>query len=54
MGFEPRQCPSKLETVNEFTKCMKSAIEKAKSVIYKTQQDISRYYNQRRTLALVF
>jgi len=35
MGFEPRQDPSSLETVNEFTKRMESATEEAKSTIHK-------------------
>jgi len=54
MGFELRQNPSSLETVNEFTKRMKSATEKAKSAIYKVQEDMTRYYNRRRSLAPVF
>jgi len=54
MGFEPRQDPSSLETVNEFIKRMESATEKAKSVIRKAQEDMTRYYNRRRSLAPVF
>jgi len=54
MGFELRQDPSSLETVNEFTKRMESATEEAKSVIRKAQEDMTRYYNQRRSLAPVF
>jgi len=49
MGFEPSQVPSRLETVNEFMERMKSATEKAKSAIYKAQEDMTRYYNQKRT-----
>jgi len=45
MGFEPTQAPSRLETVNEFTERMKSAMEEAKSVIRKAQEDMTRYYN---------
>jgi len=45
MGFKPRQNPSSLETVNEFTKRMDSATEEAKSTIYKAQEDMVRYYN---------
>ena len=45
MGFEPRQDPSSLETVNEFTKRMESATEEAKSAICKVQEDMTRYYN---------
>jgi len=45
MGFEPRQDPSSLEMVNEFTKRMESATEEAKSAICKAQEDMARYYN---------
>jgi len=54
MGFEPKQDPSSLETVNKFTKRIKSATEKAKSAIRKAQEDMTRYYNRRRSLAPVF
>jgi len=54
MGFEPRQNPSGLETVNEFTERMRTAIEKAKSTIRKAQDDMKRYYDHRRTPAPVF
>jgi len=54
MGFELRQDPSNLETVNKFTKRMESATEEAKSVIRKVQEDITRYYNRRRSPAPVF
>jgi len=54
MGFEPRQDPSSLEMVNEFTKRMESATEEAKSAIRKAQKDMTRYYNRRRSLAPVF
>jgi len=46
MGFEPRQNPSGLETVNEFMERMKIAIEEAKSAIHKAQDDMKKYYNQ--------
>jgi len=45
MGFEPQQNHSNLETVNEFTERMRMAIEEAKSVIRKAQEDIKRYYD---------
>jgi len=54
MGFELRQNPSGLETVNEFMERMKSATEEAKSAIHKAQEDMMWYYNQKRTLAPVF
>jgi len=54
MGFEPSQAPSGLETVNEFTERMKSATEEAKSAIHKAQEDMTRYYNRKRTPAPVY
>ena len=45
MGFEPRQNPSGLETVNKFMKRMKSATKEAKSAICKVQEDMTWYYN---------
>jgi len=54
MGFEPQQNHSNLEMVNEFTERMRMAIEEAKSVIRKAQEDMKRYYDRRRTPALVF
>jgi len=54
MDFEPRQNPSGLETVNEFTERMRTAIEEAKSAIHKAQDDMKRYYDCRRTPAPVF
>src|SRR5882724_7736979 len=47
MGFEPTQSPSHLETVNEFTDRMHSALTEAKSALAKAQDDMSRYYNRR-------
>jgi len=54
MGFKPRQNPFGLETVNKFTERMRTAIEEAKSAIRKAQDNMKRYYDQRRTLAPVF
>ena len=54
MGFEPRQNPSGLETVNEFMERMRTAIEEAKSAICKAQDDMKKYYDRRRTPAPVF
>jgi len=51
MGFELRQDPSSLEMVNKFTKRMESATKEVKSTIRKAQEDMTRYYNQRRSLA---
>jgi len=46
MGFEPRQNPSSLETVNKFMERMRTAIKEAKSVIRKAQDDIKKYYDR--------
>jgi len=54
MGFEPRQNPSGLETVNKFTERMRTAIKEAKFAIRKAQDNMKRYYDCRRTPALVF
>jgi len=54
MGFELSQVPSRLETVNEFTERIKSATEEAKSAIHKAQEDMTWYYNRRRTLAPMY
>jgi len=45
MGFKPRQNYSDLEMVNEFIERMRMAIEEAKSVICKVQDDMKRYYD---------
>jgi len=54
MGFEPSQAPSGLETVNKFTEWMKSATEEAKSAICKAQEDMTQYYNRKRTPAPMY
>jgi len=46
MGFEPRQNHSDLEMVNEFTERMRAAIDEAKSMIRKAQDDMKRYYDR--------
>jgi len=54
MGFEPSQVPSRLEMVNKFTERMKSTTEEAKLAICKAQEDMTQYYNQKRTLAPMY
>jgi len=54
IGFEPSQVPSSLETVNKSTERMKSVTEEAKSAIHKAQEDMTRYYNRKRTPAPVY
>jgi len=46
MGFEPAQPPSHLETVNEFTNQMHSALTEAKAALAKAQDDMTCHYNQ--------
>jgi len=54
MGFEPSQAPSRLETVNKFMERMKFATEEVKSAIRKAQEDMTRYYNRKRTPAPIY
>jgi len=54
MGFELSQVPSGLETVNKFMERMKSATEEAKSAICKAQENMTWYYNRRRTPAPMY
>ena len=51
MGFEPNQPPSHLETVNEFTDRMKTALEEAHSALVQSKEDMARYYDRKRTPA---
>ena len=45
MGFEPSQCRSHLESINEFKECMEDALEEAKAALTKSKDDMARYYN---------
>jgi len=54
MGFELEQPPSRLEAVNEFTNRMRDTIEEAKSALAKAKDDMTRYYNRRRSPAPTF
>jgi hypothetical protein len=54
MGFEPNQRPSNVESVNEFTEQMWNTLEEAKAALAKSKDDMSKYYNQRRTPAPEF
>jgi hypothetical protein len=51
MGFEPRQCCSHLETVNEFKDQMKEALDEAKAALTKSKDNMAEYYDQKHTLA---
>ena len=48
------QSSSHLETVNEFTDRMQSALTEVKSALAKAQDDMSRYYNRRQEPALEY
>ena len=54
MDFKPRQYPFRLKTVNKFMEQIKAAVEEAKTMIWKIQENITRYYNQRRSSVPVF
>src|SRR6266545_4581095 len=54
MGFEPHQPLSRVEAVNEFTNWMKDTLEEAKSALAKAKDEMARYYNCRRSPALIF
>ena len=54
LSNQPSQVPSGLETVNEFMERMKSATEETKSVIHKAQEDMTQYYNRKRTPAPMY
>src|SRR5271155_2576278 len=49
MGFEPGQCRSHLESVNEFKEQMKDALDEAKAALTQSKDNMTRYYDQNRT-----
>ena len=53
MGFEPHQ-ESQLESVTDFQQRMADSLSEARAALEKAKDDMARYYNQRRTPALVF
>ena len=38
-----------MESINEFTEWMKATLEEAKAALVKSKDEMTRYYNQRRT-----
>jgi len=54
MEFKPYQKKSKLESIYKFTNCIKFMLKKARATIYKSQKNITRYYNQRYIPTLIF
>ena len=51
MGFEPGQCCSHLESVNEFKDRIKEALDEAKAALTKSRDNMARYYDQKHTPA---
>ena len=51
MGFEPDQARSRMESVNEFKERVQGTLEEAKAALVKSKDDMTRYYNRRRTPA---
>jgi len=54
MGFEPDQPQSHMESMNEFKDQMKDTLEEAKVALAKSKDDMTLYYNWKRTPALEF
>jgi len=54
MGFEPDQPRSHVESVNEFRDRMRDTLEEAKAALAKSKDDMTLYYNQKRTPAPEF
>ena len=52
MGFELDQGRSNLESVNKFKEWMESALKVAKAALTKSKDDMTKYYNWKRTPAL--
>ena len=54
MGFELEQGHSCLESVNEFKEQMEDALTEAKAALAKSKDEMSKYYDCRRTPAPVY
>jgi len=54
MGFEPDQPWSRMESINEFKDQMTDTLEEAKAALAKSKDDMTLYYNLKRTPALEF
>jgi len=54
MGFEPDQPRSHMESVNEFKEQMADTLEEAKAALAKSKDDMTLYYNRKRTPAPEF
>jgi len=54
VGFEPDQPRSRMESVNEFKDRMTDTLEEAKAALAKSKDDMTLYYNWKRTPALEF
>src|SRR5215469_8845125 len=54
MGFEPKQRPSHLESVNEFKQRMEDALEEAKSALQLSKETMALYYNRKHDPTPIF
>jgi len=54
MGFEPDQPRSCVESINEFRDWMRDTLEEAKAALAKSKDDMTLYYNRKRTPAPEF
>jgi len=54
MGFEPDQPQSHVESINKFSNRMRDTLEEAKVALAKSKDDMTLYYNWKRTLAPEF
>jgi len=45
MRFKPHQSELKLESVNKFMKWIKLILEEVKTAIWKSQDNMTKYYN---------
>jgi hypothetical protein len=54
MGFEPEVEPSRNQSANQLVEQMKSTLEEAKAAIWKSKDDMAKYYDQRRDPTPVF
>ena len=52
MGFKPDQPWSHIESANKFKEWMQDALQEANVALVKSKDDMAKYYDQKRTLAL--
>ena len=54
MGFEPEQGHTRLDSRNKFKEQMEDALTEAKAALAKSKDEMSKYYDRRRTPAPVY